>query len=128
MKAMRPILVLVILVGAFGLDASALAQRTAPEMLKRAAAIVRDAKTWQGTIGMSIAGAPGGSLVFQYDVKRAGKKVWARVTAQHSGAAPPRGGKGIAPQEFIVVDDGHQSWMYMPALKTYKRESGGAGL
>lgn len=105
--------------------ASANAAPTAREIVAKSRAAMKNVKTYQATIQTTRSGGPM-SMTMNAHVKTAGGKTWARI-----GVVPTGGGQqspfASMFQNMVVVDDGKNTWTYLPAMKRYtKGPSGGA--
>jgi outer membrane lipoprotein-sorting protein len=104
--------------------ALASATPTAQEIVAKTRAAMRNVKTYQATVQTTMSGGPM-SMTMNAHVKTANGKAWAQI-----GVVPAGGQQNAFAsmfQNMIVVDDGKNTWTYIPAMKQYRKgPSGGA--
>jgi outer membrane lipoprotein-sorting protein len=98
---------------------------TAQEILAKSRAAMKSVKTYQATIQTTTSGGPM-SMTMNAHIKTANGKAWAQM-----GVVPSGGGQqnpfASMLQNMIIVDDGKNTWTYIPAMKQYRKgPSGGA--
>jgi outer membrane lipoprotein-sorting protein len=104
--------------------ASVTAAPTAKEIITKARSAMKGLKSYQATVHTTMTGGPMPmSIIAQ--IKTAGGKTWAKMTT------PPPSGQGqpnpfaAMLQNMVVVDDGKNSWTYMPSMKQYRKGPSG---
>ncbi len=99
---------------------------TAQQIVAQSKAVMKSAKTYQATLQMNTTGGPV-SMNVSAQIKTTGTKMWAHVGMNMAGPQGQQNPMAAMLQNIQVVDDGKNTWTYMPAMKQYsKGPSGGA--
>src|SRR4051794_4272401 len=104
-----------IMVCSFSLaSCSAFAAPTAQEIVAKAKAAMKGAKTYQATLQMVTSGGPM-TMNMNAQIKTTGAKTWAHVGMNMGGAQAQQNPMASMLQNIQVVDDGVNTWTYLPA-------------
>jgi len=104
--------------------ASAYAAPTAQEILAKSRAAMKGLKTYQATVQTTMSGGPM-ALNLSAQVKTAGAKSWAKLGMAQPGGNAQQNPFAAMLQNMVMVDDGKNTWTYMPAMKQYRKGPSG---
>lgn len=123
---LRTCLRAVMIVGVMSCAGQSMGAPTAQEIVAKSRTAMNGLKTYQATVQTIMSGGPM-AMTMNAKLKRAGGKTWARLgVVQAGGNAKPNPFTAML-QNMVVVDDGKNTWTYMPAMKQYRKgPAGGA--
>jgi outer membrane lipoprotein-sorting protein len=105
---------------------TATAAPTAQEILAKSRAAMKSMKTYQATVVTTMSGGPM-SITLSARTKQAGNKTWAQLGMVQGSAQAQQNPLASMLQNMIIIDDGTNTWTYMPAMKQYRKgPAGGA--
>jgi len=103
--------------------AAAMAAPTAQEIVTKARGAMKGVKTYQATVHTTMSGGPMAMTIIA-QVKTAGGKTWAKVGTSQTGGGKPNPFAAML-QNMVTVDDGKNTWTYIPSMKQYRKGPAG---